>query len=69
MSPPEGYESLFHGKVCKLEKSLYRLKQAPRQWNEKLHCAMIDFGFVQSLNDYSLYICHSRCECVCFGLC
>lgn len=31
MTPPEGYESLFQGKLCKLNKSLYGLKQAPRQ--------------------------------------
>lgn len=42
-------------KVCKLQKSLYELKQAPRQWNLKLTAALLDLVFVQSYYDYSLY--------------
>lgn len=56
MTPLEVYESVFHGKVCKLNKSLYDLKQTSHQWNEKLRCAMFDFSFVQFLNDYSLFM-------------
>ncbi|GKC56767.1 ribonuclease H-like domain-containing protein [Tanacetum coccineum] len=32
------------------------LKQAPRQWNAKLTCALLENGFIQSKNDYSLYV-------------
>lgn len=55
MSPLEGYPELFGNKVCKFKKSLSRLKQAPGQWNGKLKQVLIEFGFVQSLHDYSLF--------------
>ncbi|KAL3628046.1 hypothetical protein CASFOL_028148 [Castilleja foliolosa] len=59
MALPSGYTcsnpSLkFH--VCMLHKSIYGLKQASRQWNEKFTTAILNVGFVQSNSDYSLFV-------------
>ncbi|GKB42800.1 putative RNA-directed DNA polymerase [Tanacetum coccineum] len=56
MELPPRYYDKNETKVCKLIKSLYGLKQAPRQWNEKVTKALIENGFIQSKNDYSLYV-------------
>lgn len=55
MQLPPGYSSPLPGKVCRLRKSLYGLRQAPRQWFAKLSDALRKFGFVQSYADYSLF--------------
>lgn len=41
--------------VCKLNKALYGLKQAPRAWFEKLHSALVSFGFRSAKSDQSLF--------------
>ncbi|GJU74442.1 ribonuclease H-like domain-containing protein [Tanacetum coccineum] len=55
MSLPEGYFNKDDKRVCKLNKSLYGIKQAPRKWNEKLTAALKENGFKQSKSDYSLF--------------
>jgi len=55
MYPPEGYHKAAPGQVCKLERSLYGLKQASRQWNLELTKFLTRHGFHQSKSDYSLF--------------
>lgn len=55
MKVPPGYVPATSGKACRLLKSLYGLRQAPRCWFSKLATALKDCGFVQSYADYSLF--------------
>nr|GEU36285.1 ribonuclease H-like domain-containing protein [Tanacetum cinerariifolium] len=52
---PPSYFPKDETRVCKLNKSLYELKQALRKWNAKLTSALIECGFMLSKSDYSLF--------------
>ncbi|CAH9071582.1 unnamed protein product [Cuscuta epithymum] len=58
MRPPPGFSSSRPGLVCRLRKSLYGLRQAPRCWFAKLATALKQYGFLQSYSDYSLFTLH-----------
>lgn len=55
MKLPPGFMTEHKGMVCKLRKSLYGLRQAPRCWFAKLSTALKNYGFRQSCSDYSLF--------------
>jgi hypothetical protein len=42
--------------VCKLQKSLYGLKQSPRAWNQKLDAFLKSIEFMKSEADPSVYV-------------
>ena len=56
MKQPEGF-SLSGGDhlVCKLNKSIYGLKQASRQWYLKFHKVITSFGFEANVMDHYIY--------------
>lgn len=56
MDAPQGFTAgAYAGKVCKLVKSLYGLKQSSRQWNSKLTRALLRHRYIQSPANYSLF--------------
>jgi hypothetical protein len=57
MDLPPGFTTVFDvGKVCKLNKSLYGLKQSPRAWFGKFSQSMKNYGFKQSQADHTLFL-------------
>ena len=55
MQPPLGYNKIKPGQVCKLNCSIYGLKQASRQLNLELTKSLLSLGFIQSVYDYSMF--------------
>ena len=65
MEQPEGF--VVQGqenKVCKLVKSLYGLKQSPKQWHEKFDHTMLSHGFKINECDKCVYIKTYANSCV-----
>jgi histone deacetylase 1/2 len=61
MRQPPGYEDrLRPDYVCKLDKALYGLNQAPRAWYARLSTKLVALGFVASKSDMSLFIYRKR---------
>lgn len=59
MHQPIGYDD-NSGRVCKLQKSLYGLKQASRCWNQKFKSFMERFGFKASDSDPCVFVSHKN---------
>ena len=58
-TPPSFKESFGDGKVCKLKKSLYGLKQSPRAWFERFGKVINHYGYTQSQADHTMFYKHS----------
>jgi hypothetical protein len=59
MEQPRGFiDPEFPSHVCRLHKSLYDLKQAPRAWFTRLSRTLLELGFVSSSVDSSLFMFH-----------
>ena len=53
---PEGYvDPKDVGKVCKLQRSIYGLKQASRSGNLRFDEVIKAFGFVQNIEETCIY--------------
>jgi hypothetical protein len=56
MVQPEGFvDPEDDGKVCKLQHSIYGLKQPSRSWNLRFDEVIKGFGFVQNFDEYYIY--------------
>ena len=59
MAQPPGFlHPQYPQHVCKLHKSIYGLRQAPRAWFSRLTDQLQAIGFISSQADHSLYIYH-----------
>ena len=58
MDPPPGFraEGECSGKVCKLRKSLYGLKQSPRAWFSRFSNVVLSMGFIRCHSDHTCFI-------------
>ena len=58
MDPPPGFraEGEYSGKVCRLRKSLYGLKQSPRAWFSRFSDVVLSIGFTRCHSDHTCFI-------------
>ena len=68
MDQPEGFVVAGQeANVCKLIKSLYDLKQAPKQWYEKFDRTLVNNGYVVNASNSCVYskLFGSNCVIIC----
>jgi hypothetical protein len=56
--PPGFANNQTIGKVCKLKKSLYGLKQSPRAWFDRFRRAVCTMGYTQCNGDHTVFYKH-----------
>ena len=57
---PPGYKTHLSNKVCKLQKTIYGIKQSPRAWFGKFTKVMKSFGYSQCNQDHTLFFKYNR---------
>ena len=55
MKQPKGFDNKETDTYCVLKKTLYELKQSPREWNEVVDLYLKEQGFIQSKADPCIY--------------
>jgi hypothetical protein len=56
MTQPEGFVDPKHvGKICKLQKCIYGLKQASQSWNMRFDEVVKGFGFIKNIEEPFVY--------------
>jgi hypothetical protein len=66
--PPGFVKHGKEGKVLRLKKALYGLRQAPRAWNAKLDSSLAHLGFVRCLSKHAVYTRGSGADCLLLGV-
>ncbi|GAA0170287.1 hypothetical protein LIER_24584 [Lithospermum erythrorhizon] len=56
MKLPPGFTTSSSSQACHLRKSLYGLRQSPRNWFAKLTSTLRKYGFTQSHADHTLFM-------------
>jgi hypothetical protein len=56
--PPRFANEQTIGKVCRLKKSLYGLKQSPHAWFDRFRRAVCDMGYYQCNGDHTIFYKH-----------
>jgi hypothetical protein len=65
MQQPPGFEDCrYPSHVCKLQRSIYGLKQSPRAWYARLSERLYQLGFISSKADMSLFIFSQGDVCI-----
>ena len=63
MMQPEGFVDPTNAeKICKLQKSIYGLKQASRSWNIRFDEVVKGFGFIKNEEEVCVYKKESGCS-------
>ena len=52
--------------MCKLHKAIYSLKQAPKTWYQELCVFLLQYGFLNSTADASLFIYANNSDIIYF---